>query len=322
MIKQLVCVASCVTVTSGAALVVGPAIAAVGQDEPQPLNIMLTNDDGWRGTGGAQTPLIVSLRDALQAAGHHVVVVAPGTDQSGQGGRISLPPTRLEVASPEPDVWTVTPGSPADSVFFAFDEIVAGDMPDLVISGMNPGNNYGSAVNHSGTVNAALTALEFGVPSLAVSIESGRRSGWPGGTVAAADAAAAYVVELVEQLQATKQSGKLMPDGVALNVNYPLVPGPVDPDTGLPGSVLDPNGTKATTIANGLVFDPDYRPVSGTGGQPGTYTIGASVSTPEGEGTDVAAIQDGFVSLTAMEADHDLDGSTFGWLQSLTVRLG
>lgn len=320
MIKRLVCVASCVAVTSASAFAVVPAGAAPRDAEPRPLNILLTNDDGWRGADGAQTPYIVALRDALKAAGHHVVVVAPGTDQSGQGGRISLPPTQLEVANPQPDVWTVTPGSPADGVFFAFDEIFAGDKPDLVISGMNPGNNYGSAVNHSGTVNAALTALEFGVPSLAVSIESRRE--WRGGTALAADSTAAYTVELVEQLQGAKQDGKLMPDGVGLNVNYPVVPGPVDPDTGQPDRVFEPKGTKATTIAGGLVFDPDYRPVSGKGGQPGTYTIGVRISTPEGEGTDVKAIQDGFVSVSAMEADHDVDGATSGWLQNLTRQLG
>lgn len=88
----------------------------------RPLHILLTNDDGWRGAGGSDTPLIVALRDSLKAAGHDVVVVAPGTDQSGQGGRFSIPPLQLTVARPEPSVWTVASGSPSDSVFFAFDQ--------------------------------------------------------------------------------------------------------------------------------------------------------------------------------------------------------
>ncbi|HEV7760631.1 MAG TPA: 5'/3'-nucleotidase SurE, partial [Acidimicrobiales bacterium] len=124
---------------AGLALALGPTVAvdaaAVGAGDaaqsapPDGLDILLTNDDGWRGPGGSDTPLIVALRDHLEAAGHHVVVVAPGTDQSGQGGRVSLPGTRVEVANPETDVWTVTPGSPADSVFFGLDEVFAGDLP-------------------------------------------------------------------------------------------------------------------------------------------------------------------------------------------------
>ena len=46
-----------------------------------------------------------------------------------------------------------------------------GDPPELVVSGINPGRNTGRAVLHSGTVGAALTAANFGVSGLAVSID-------------------------------------------------------------------------------------------------------------------------------------------------------
>ncbi|WP_237702899.1 5'/3'-nucleotidase SurE [Candidatus Protofrankia datiscae] len=280
------------------------------------MRILLTNDDGWRGPGGSGTPLIAALRDALRTAGHHVVVVAPGTDQSGQGGRISLPPLQLTVASPEPEVWTVTPGSPSDSVFFAFDEIFANQKPDLVISGINPGNNLGQAANHSGTVNAALTALEFGVPAVAVSLET--PGTWQEGTAAAAKNSAGYIVDLVRRLETRSRNGTLIPRGVGLNVNYPVLAGPVDPATGKPGSVLPPRGVRSTTLDTNLFANFDYKPTSGSAGQPGIYTIGLTLGgEPAVAGTDTRAIQDGFVSVTPLEADRDVDGSTQGWLRGI-----
>jgi len=306
---------------TGAAVVSSNAAAGTLANTPQvqtrPLNILLTNDDGWRGPGGSSTPLIVELRDTLESAGHHVVVVAPGTDQSGQGGRITLRPLQLTLATPEPDVYTVTPGSPSDSVYFALDEIFAGAKPDLVVSGVNPGSNLGQAVNHSGTVNAATTALELGVPSVAVSLET-PPPGWPGGTAAAAPGAASYVVDLVERLQRSANGGTLMPTGVSLNVNLPLRPGPIDPATGQPGSVLPPRGERLTTVASGPFLNFDYQNTSGQAGEPGTYNILLGVPDgPASAGTDTRAVKDGYISVTPLEADRDLDRATERWLDRI-----
>ncbi|WP_306320094.1 MULTISPECIES: 5'/3'-nucleotidase SurE [unclassified Streptomyces] len=282
---------------------------------PRPLNILLTNDDGWRGPGGATTPYIVAVRDALRAAGHHVVVVAPGTDQSGQGGRVSSRGEKLRVAGPEKDVWTVTPGSPSDSVYFGMDEIFPHGKPDLVVSGINPGFNFGALVNHSGTVNAALTGVEFGVPALAMSLET--QPDWPEGTELAAAPAAAYVVDLVRHLEARARDGRLMPRGVALNVNYPLVQGPADPDTGS-HRLADPKGTRATTVQGGAFLVPDFTPDDGASGRPGTYTMGyGAVDTSADAGSDIRAIAEDYVSVSALQDDHDVDGRTEGWVRAL-----
>jgi 3-phytase/5'-nucleotidase len=287
------------------------AVAGAAGPAPERLDILLTNDDGWRGPGGSSTPLIVALRDRLVAAGHDVTVVAPGTDQSGQGARVSLPGTELTLANPSPDVFTLTPGSPADTVFFALDEIFATDPPDLVVSGMNPGLNLTSGIIHSGTVNAALTAVEHGVPSIAVSVE--QPSDWPGAAVAAADQAAAYVTGVVDRLA---DGGPATP--IALNLNYPVRPGPLDAETGLPRSVLPPRGTRATGIGGGVLVALAYT-ASGT---PGTYTVGLGTPSPStAPGTDFRAVADGFVSISALEADHDTDPSTTRWLRTLTRSL-
>ncbi|MFF3467931.1 5'/3'-nucleotidase SurE [Streptomyces sp. NPDC001984] len=295
------------------------AVAKPAKDVPgsaRPLNILLTNDDGWLGAGGSSTPLIVALRDALRAAGHHVVVVAPGTDQSGQGGRVTRSSQQLTVANPEPDVWTVTPGSPSDSVYFAFDEIFPGSKPDLVVSGMNPGVNAGQAISHSGTVNAATTALEFGVPAMAVSLEA--PATWREGTTAAAKGSADYVADLISRLQNRTRDGKLMPQGVGLNVNLPVRPGPIDPATGKPGSVLPPKGAKATTLDTGLAINFDYQPVSGQTSGPGIYSVVPKLSqTRAPQGTDVRTVEDGYASLTPLEADRDVDNATERWLRTI-----
>ncbi len=320
MTNRLIVIAALVAVAAGSLVSVDVAGAGSRPNRPRSLDILVTNDDGWRGEGGSQTPLVVALRDALEAAGHHVVVVAPGTDQSGQGGRISLPPTQLQVTNPEPDVWTVAPGSPADSVFFALDEIFGDDPPDLVVSGINPGNNMGAAVNHSGTVNAALAARELGVPSLAVSLET--RPEWPDGTLLAAADAAAYVADLVARLQRAGRGDELMPEEASLNVNYPVVPGATDPVSGPPTDVLEPRGTRSTTLDTGPFAAIDYRAVNGQNGQPGAYTISfGSVTTQGARGTDVRAIRDGFVSISAVAADRDVDPSTTRWLRGLARQL-
>ena len=308
---------------AAALAVCGPGATPASPAAPAAsLDILLTNDDGWRGPGGADTPLIVALRDALVAAGHRVVVVAPATDQSGQGGRLTAPPLTLDVASPEQGVYTVAPGSPVDSTYFGLDEVFAGGAPDVVVSGLNPGQNLTSGVNHSGTVNAALAALEYQVPSIAVSVEA--RPDWRAGTARAAPAAAAYTVDLVAALDDGRPLGAgLLPPGVALNVNYPVVPGPVDPATGQPGSVLAPRGTQATTLGVGLTANFDYRPLTGGPGAPGTYAVdfGALAPTPT-PGSDVAALAGGYVSVTPLERDRDVDPATDRWMQRFLRTLG
>ncbi|WP_326013768.1 5'/3'-nucleotidase SurE [Streptomyces endophyticus] len=310
--------AVCAAVVAATVFVMGPAGAAPepGAEASRPLNILLTNDDGWRGAGGANTPYIVALRDTLRAAGHHVVVAAPGTDQSGQGGRVSNRGQKLQVAEPEANVWTVTPGSPSDSVYFGMDELFPNGKPDLVVSGINPGFNFGALVNHSGTVNAALTGVEFGVPALAMSLET--QPDWPEGTRLAARPAASYVVDLIELLEVrARHDGRLMPRGVGLNINYPLAEGPTDPTTGDP-RLATPQGTRPATIQGGAFLVPDFTPDNGEAAGPGTYTMGyGAVDTSADAGSDIKAIADDYVSMSAIQDDHEVDGGTRGWLRSL-----
>ena len=131
--------------------------------------ILLTNDDGIRSPG------LWAAAAALSELGF-VTVTAP-RDQSSGAGR-SLPNTsdgiiseeRMQVNGREWNVFAVG-GSPAQSVLHGVLEVLK-FKPDLVVSGINYGENVGSGVTISGTVGAAMEAASLGIPALAASLEA------------------------------------------------------------------------------------------------------------------------------------------------------
>ncbi len=131
-------------------------------------NILLTNDDGIRSPG------LWAAAAALSRLGF-VTVAAPRDQSSGMGR--SLPSTsdgiireeRVQVNGREWTAYAVG-GSPAQSVLHAILEIMP-EPPDLVVSGINYGENVGLGVTISGTVGAALEGAGLGYPAMAVSLE-------------------------------------------------------------------------------------------------------------------------------------------------------
>ena len=128
-----------------------------------PLKILVGNDDGYSAQG------IDTLVTALETLDDvEVTVVAPLTQQSGQGGKTTegkLEVTDVETKSGYPA--KAVDGFPADAVNVAFDEL--GVEPDLVITGINEGQNVGPLVDISGTVGAARAGVAHEVPALATS---------------------------------------------------------------------------------------------------------------------------------------------------------
>ena len=134
--------------------------------------ILLTNDDG------IQSPGLWAAAEALSALGF-VTVAAPREQSSGMGR--SLPGTSDGIIQPETLVvhgqeWTVyaVGGSPAQAVLHAILEIMP-QPPDLVVSGINYGENIGTGVTISGTVGAAMEAAALGYKALAVSLETDQK---------------------------------------------------------------------------------------------------------------------------------------------------
>jgi 5'-nucleotidase len=197
---------SLAAVASAAMLGSLPAGAAPAQ-KPATLRVLVTNDDG------VGAPGIDVLVEALhQLPRSKVTVVAPAGNQSGKGDTTTpgLPPAS-EAATASGYPATAVPGTPADSVLYALDDVVT-KSPHLVVSGINEGQNLGPALEISGTVGAALTAAREGVPALAVSQGLADSPDYP----EAAELAIAWVKEHRKRLV----RGSVDPDEVA-NLNVP-----------------------------------------------------------------------------------------------------
>jgi len=135
--------------------------------------ILLTNDDG------IHSPGLLAVAEAVCDLGE-LVMIAPATQQTGMGRGIPPMTDRqikreaVTVGCQAMPAYGLT-GSPAQAVLYgvlALAPHLYGRKPDLVISGINYGENLGTCVTASGTVGAALQAAELGVPGLAVSLET------------------------------------------------------------------------------------------------------------------------------------------------------
>lgn len=259
------------------------------------LEILLTNDDGY------QTPAIQTLRAALIAAGHHVVMVAPDGNRSGSSASITL--GAINVQTIEEDVYAIS-GSPATAVLLGAANFFPEGGPDLVISGPNEGANLGPATNISGTVGATIAAISPigpGVPGIAVSTDLIDASN-PAAAVNQAlyERIGSFMVRLVDRLVRTARGGRLLPEGIALNVNYPPV---------------EPQGVRLSVQGQGATFRLAYSEVA-----PGVFAPAAGAAEPVEDvfGSDVTAYEDGFVTIVPIDGDY-----TAGWQRfvPLHVRL-
>jgi 5'-nucleotidase len=142
-----------------------PTTAAPTTVEERPLQILVTNDDG---VGSAGIDVVVEALRSLD--GVEVTVVAPATQQSGTGGSTTDGPVEaVETTTASGFPAIAVEGFPADSVIWAIDGGGIDVVPDLVVSGINEGQNLGPVVDLSGTVGAARAAATRGIPSIAIS---------------------------------------------------------------------------------------------------------------------------------------------------------
>ena len=147
------------------------------------MKIVVTNDDG------PHSPWLGPLVEALEEAGHEVVVVVPERPRSAAGlARTYHKPLRVRRLGR----YYVVNGYPADAVFLALN-LVSPDA-ELVLSGVNMGENIGvQATYGSGTVGAAIQAGALGARSLALSMETGGEVGFMRRVAVAAVEAAAFL---------------------------------------------------------------------------------------------------------------------------------
>jgi 5'-nucleotidase len=178
------------------------------------LNVLLTNDDGIEAEG------LLAMRSALAALRDvRLVVIAPDGNRSAMARSITTNRPLWVEAVPFPDGGTgyATDGTPVDCVRLASLKLIEDFETDVVVSGINHGNNLGDDITYSGTVAAALEGLVLGLPAIAVSQQLlGRERDGRAENLPRFDHAAGFVARLVERL-----SDVPLPAGTLLNVNVP-----------------------------------------------------------------------------------------------------
>jgi 5'-nucleotidase len=166
------------------------------------MRILVTNDDGIHGPG------LLALEEIAQAISDDVWVVAPDEERSGAGHSLTLshPLRSRKLAERRFEV----SGTPADCVTMAIRKVLPG-MPDLVLSGVNRGQNIADDVIYSGTVAAAMAATSLGLKAIALSQVTGQHGNGDSFSVARKHGSA-----LVQSLL-THDFGS----GVLININFP-----------------------------------------------------------------------------------------------------
>jgi 5'-nucleotidase len=236
------------------------------------MRILLTNDDGIHAPG------LVVLERIAAALSEDVWVCAPAEEQSGAGHSLTLHmPVRL--VQHDERRFAVT-GTPTDAVNLALKKLFPDDRgPDLVISGINGGENLGDDVTYSGTISAAIEAALAGIPAVAMS-QAMRDAGHG---FAAAEAWAGKVLAPLLDLQMAKRT--------LVNVNFPAVA----PDE-VKGIQVVRQGFH--DYARGSLVeavDPRGRPYFWFGLDDIEHTLD--------HGTDLEAVSEGYVAVTPLQLD-------------------
>ena len=169
------------------------------------MRILLTNDDGIHAHG------LTVLEAIARELSDDVIVVAPESDQSGVAHSLSLSdPLRLREVSPR---HFAVRGTPTDCIIMGVRKIMADRPPDLVLSGVNRGQNVAEDVTYSGTIAGAMEGAMLGIPSIALSQAYG---GAQGRATIEWDAAEAHAAPLIRKIVAAG-----VPRGGLVNVNFP-----------------------------------------------------------------------------------------------------
>lgn len=238
------------------------------------MRIIVTNDDGIRAPG------IRMLTHVAKRFGE-VKVIAPDRERSACGHSMTMrDPLRVtEFEWDGCDAYEVS-GVPTDCVSVGLDVVWPGGC-DLVLSGVNSGPNLGFDVTYSGTAAGAMEGAIHGVPSIAVSMAS-----LVTGAPVHYETGRAWLEENLERLIQAPWKPLTF-----LNVNIPNFSDPVE----LRGMRIVPMGKRV--YENRVEFRED------PWGRPYFWQGGVAILTADQPGTDVQAVNEGFVSVTPISLD-------------------
>ncbi|MEE8496700.1 MAG: 5'/3'-nucleotidase SurE [Xanthomonadales bacterium] len=251
------------------------------------MHILLTNDDGH------QAPGILALQRALKSSGHRVSLVAPSEERSATSMCIT-PHRSISLQQLDAHSWHLD-AQPADTVLVALRRLLEGDLPDLVLCGINFGPNLGLGLHASGTIGAAVMAMLNGLPAIAVSagmfFHESKHSPRPyPSTHEVLDPAAEFTCTLIESLQSSAtQAQGLLPQGVLLNINYPALP---------KGEI---KGVSYPEVSNGHMVVLGYSRCKDTGHLIPRYYPGVDPGKPQQESGDIRAHLEGYITISTVK---------------------
>ncbi len=255
-----------------AAFLAACLLAPVAAQQPAPsYRILVSDDDGVRAPGMA------AVAQVLQAIGD-VTIVAPADNQSGKGHSITIsePIFRDDIVLPNGLKAIGLTATPVSTMKVALYNIVT-PRPDLVVTGINRGLNIGFDSYLSGTAGGAREAAMQGIPAIATSLAE---AGYPRDLIAAAE-------EVLGVARRVKQFG--LPRNTFLNVSVPA-----KPESGYKGYQV----TTQAAVRGGVETFPEMQhPQTGRLYYWNTYKEGATGP----EGTDVWAVEHGYVSVTPLK---------------------
>lgn len=233
------------------------------------MRILCTNDDGIHARG------LESLVRIAHALSDDVWVVAPHEEQSGSARSLTLAHP-IRVRQYDTRRFSVS-GTPTDAVMMAVTKLLGDKRPDLVLSGVNNGQNLAEDVTFSGTVAGAFQGMTLGIPSIALSLSRLSRD------TARWATPEAFGAPIIRRLLETG-----WPSDVVINVNFP----DCEPDEVGPVEVTSQGHRDAFQL-----FAEERQDLRG-----GTYYwfgYSGKLSDPP-EGTDLRAIYEGRISVTPL----------------------
>lgn len=252
------------------------------------MRILITNDDGINAPGLAT---LTAIAHELAGPDGEVWTVAPAFEQSGVGHCISY--TSPTMIAKLDERRYAAEGSPADCVLAALYDVMKDNRPDLVLSGVNRGNNAADNTLYSGTIGAIIEAAIQGVPGIALSqfFGEGNKS-LDDPFDPAAKHGAATIRELLDKGIWTDDSYRIF-----YNINFP----PVAAKDVKGRQVVRQGFRKETNFGMEAMTSPNGRRF--------LWVTGGRQDQKTGPNTDVTANLEGYISITPMRADftaHDM----------------
>ncbi|CAI8192442.1 MAG: 5'-nucleotidase SurE [Marinobacterium sp. xm-d-530] len=249
------------------------------------MHILVSNDDG------VYAPGLRVLAERLKEAGHRCTVVAPDRNRSGASNSLTL--DRPLDAILHSSGYFGVDGTPTDCVHLGVSGIFSdGDIPDIVVSGINAGANLGDDIVYSGTVAAATEGRHLALPPIAVSTCNFHPKHY--------ETAAQVVTDLVANIESLNVAPRTV-----INVNVPDV-------------ALDQlKGVQITRLGHRSAGEPPL-PTQDPRGRTRYWIAAVGEAKDRVEGTDFYAVENGYVAVTPLQLDmtrySDLD-QVADWLE-------